>query len=77
MLKRLIHQVHPQIHRIYYRKFSSLLGQQDSIDHHNELIELCAARDGAAAAKLSAQHHRHLGGLIGELFDADEFATFN
>ncbi len=77
VLKRLIHQVHPQIHRIYYRKFSSLLGGQDTIDHHNELIELCAAHDADAAAKLSAQHHRYLGGLIGELFDADEFTANN
>ncbi|WP_308821625.1 GntR family transcriptional regulator [Rhodococcus opacus] len=75
LLKRLIHQVHPQIHRIYYRKFSSLLGRQDSIDHHNKLIELCAAHDAEEAARLSAQHRRYLGGLIGELFDADEFTV--
>ena len=74
LLKKLIHQVHPQIHRIYYRKFSSLLGSQDSVDHHNRLIKLCADHDAEAAATLSAEHRRHLGGLIGELFDADEFA---
>ncbi|MFI9504758.1 GntR family transcriptional regulator [Nocardia sp. NPDC052566] len=75
LLKRLIHQVHPQIHRIYYRKFSSLLGGQDTIDHHDTLIELCAAGNSEDAAKLSARHQRYLGGLIGELFDADEFGT--
>ena len=68
LLKKLIHQVHPQIHRIYYRKFSSLLGSQDSVDHHNRLIKLCADHDAEAAATLSAEHRRHLGGLIGELF---------
>jgi DNA-binding GntR family transcriptional regulator len=38
LLKRLIYQVHPLIHRIYYRKFSSLLGGQDTIDNPNKLI---------------------------------------
>lgn len=72
LLKRLMHQVHPQIHRIYYRKFSSLRGWQDAIEHHDNLITLCAARDEAAAAEISSQHRRFLGGLIGELFDIDE-----
>ncbi|MBP2202406.1 DNA-binding GntR family transcriptional regulator [Rhodococcus percolatus] len=72
LLKRLMHQVHPQIHRIYYRKFSSLRGWQDAIEHHDNLITLCAARDEGAAAEISSQHRRFLGGLIGELFDIDE-----
>lgn len=75
LLKRLIQQVHPQIHRIYYRKFSSLRGWQDAIDHHDNLIGLCATGDGAAAAEISSHHRRFLGGLIGELFDTDEDST--
>ncbi|WP_345494050.1 GntR family transcriptional regulator [Nocardia callitridis] len=75
LLKRLIQQVHPQIHRIYYRKFSSLRGWQDALDHHNNLIELCAKRDSEAAAEISSHHRRFLGGLIGELFDIDESTT--
>lgn len=77
LLKKLIDQVRPQLHRIYYRKFSSLLGGRDTIDHHNKLIELCAKHDAHSAARLSAEHRRYLGGLIGELFDADEFAVAN
>jgi len=72
LLKRLIQQIHPQIHRIYHRKFSSLRGWQDAIEHHDNLIRLCAAGDGDAAAEISSQHRRFLGGLIGELFDIDE-----
>jgi DNA-binding GntR family transcriptional regulator len=75
LLKRLIQQVHPQIHRIYYRKFSSLRGWQDALEHHNNLIRLCAAGDSDAAAEISSQHRRFLGGLIGELFDIDEHSS--
>ncbi len=75
LLKRLIQQVHPQIHRIYYRKFSSLRGWQDALEHHDNLIRLCAAGDSDAAADISSQHRRFLGGLIGELFDIDEHSS--
>lgn len=68
LLRKLINQVAPQLHRIYYRKFSTLLGRKDTIEHHDRLIRLLATRD-AAAATLSAGHRRHLGGLVGELFD--------
>ncbi|MGW4848124.1 GntR family transcriptional regulator [Nocardia brasiliensis] len=73
LLKKLLHQVHPQIHRIYYRKFSTLLGGHETVEHHRRLIDLCATHDGKAAAELSAIHRRHLGGLIAELFEANEF----
>jgi DNA-binding GntR family transcriptional regulator len=72
VLSRVIEQLHPQIHRILYRKFSSLVGGRDTIDHHTELIELCARGDAAAAATLSADHWSRLGGLINELFESNE-----
>lgn len=71
VLRRLIDQLHPQLHRILHRKFSTLLGSRDTIDHHAELIELCAGGDADGAARLSAEHWVHLGGLIDELFEAD------
>jgi DNA-binding GntR family transcriptional regulator len=72
VLSRVIEQLHPQIHRILYRKFSSLLGGRDTIDHHAELIELCARGDATAAATLSSDHWSRLGGLINELFESNE-----
>lgn len=75
LLGRLIDHVHPQIHRILYRKFSSLLGGRDTIEHHDRLIELCADGDVDAAVELSAAHWLRLGGLIGELFDNDELTS--
>lgn len=71
LLTRLINQIHPQIHRILYRKFSTLLGGRDTVDHHDRLVQLCAAGDVDTAVKLSADHWQHLGGLIGALFDED------
>jgi DNA-binding GntR family transcriptional regulator len=75
LLKRLISQSEASLHRIYHRKFSTLLGGTDTVDHHNALVTLCAAGDAAGAARLAADHRRQLGGLIAELFDADEFET--
>jgi len=72
VLRRVIAQLHPQIHRILYRKFSTLLGGHDTLDHHAKLIELCADGDADGAARLSADHWAHLGGLIDELFDAED-----
>lgn len=73
VLARLIDQIHPMVHRVLYRKFSSIMGGQDTIGHHEHLVALCAAGDADEAAIVSADHWRHLGGLIGELFDAEEF----
>jgi DNA-binding GntR family transcriptional regulator len=72
VLARLLDQLHPMIDRILYRKFSTLLGGRDTIDHHNELIELCARGDAETAAERSAAHWARLGGLIEKLFEADD-----
>lgn len=75
VLARLIDQIHPMVHRVLYRKFSTLLGGQDTVEHHARLVDLCASGDAEQAARVSADHWRHLGGLIGELFDAREFSS--
>jgi DNA-binding GntR family transcriptional regulator len=72
VLARLVDQLHPMIDRILFRKFSTLLGGRETIDHHNELIDLCATGDAAAAAELSAAHWARLGGLIEKLFDTED-----
>lgn len=72
VLARLIDQLHPTIDRILYRKFSTLLGGRETIDHHNLLIKLCGDGDAKAAAALSATHWSRLGGLIDRLFDSDD-----
>ncbi|MEV8099836.1 GntR family transcriptional regulator [Kitasatospora sp. NPDC085879] len=72
VLSRVIEQLHPQIHRILHRKFSSLLGGRNTTEHHDRLIELCASGDAVAAAKSSADHWAELGGHINQLFDADQ-----
>ncbi|CAM04327.1 GntR family transcriptional regulator [Saccharopolyspora erythraea NRRL 2338] len=72
VLRRVIDQLHPQVHRILYRKFSTLLGGHDTVDHHTKLTELCANGDADGAAGLSAEHWAHLGGLIDELFASDD-----
>lgn len=73
VLARLVDQIHPMVQRVLYRKFSTLLGGQDTVEHHARLMELCASGDAEQAARVSADHWRHLGGLISELFDAREF----
>ncbi|KOG29346.1 GntR family transcriptional regulator [Streptomyces resistomycificus] len=74
VLSRIVEQLHPQIHRILYRKFSTLLGGRNTIDHHDELIAVCAGGDARAAAELSGHHWSELGGHINELFDTNQFA---
>jgi DNA-binding GntR family transcriptional regulator len=69
VLTRLVDMIHPRVERIVYRKFKSLLGRRDTVEHHARLVQLCAAGDAERAAGLSAEHWRHLGGLIGDLFD--------
>ncbi|MER6760949.1 MULTISPECIES: GntR family transcriptional regulator [Amycolatopsis] len=75
VLARQIERLHPQLHRILYRKFSTLLGHRDTVGHHMALMEFCAQGDAEAAAKLSAEHWAHLGGLIEELFENDDLGT--
>jgi DNA-binding GntR family transcriptional regulator len=71
-LSRIIEQLHPLIHRILFRKFSTLLGGRNTIEHHDELIAVCATGDGRAAAGLSGQHWSELGGHINKLFDTNQ-----
>ncbi|MER5510850.1 GntR family transcriptional regulator [Streptomyces sp. NPDC002766] len=73
VLSRIVEQLHPQIHRILYRKFSTLLGGRNTIEHHDNLVAVCSTRDAAAAAELSGQHWSELGGHINELFDTNQF----
>ncbi|SDO05504.1 transcriptional regulator, GntR family [Streptomyces sp. cf386] len=74
VLSRIVGQLHPQIHRILHRKFSTLLGGRNTIEHHDRLIEVCAGGDASAAAELSGRHWSELGGHINELFDSNQFA---
>jgi DNA-binding GntR family transcriptional regulator len=74
VLSRIVEQLHPQIHRILYRTFSTLLGGRNTIEHHYELVEVCATGDARAAAELSGRHWSELGGHINELFDTNQFA---
>lgn len=67
-LTRIVQQLHPQIHRILYRKFSTLLGGRNTIEHHDAFVRLCALGDATAAAHESGQHWVRLGGHINELF---------
>ncbi|MFF6879677.1 GntR family transcriptional regulator [Streptomyces sp. NPDC012474] len=74
VLSRIVEQLHPQIHRILHRKFSTLLGGRNTIEHHDRLIDVCTAGDARAAAELSGQHWSELGGHINRLFDTNQFA---
>ena len=75
LLARIMDQLHPQIHRILYRKFSTLYGGENTIDHHAELVRILATGDADAAAKLSAAHWVQLGDLIGDLFAKEQLDT--
>ncbi|NJQ05423.1 GntR family transcriptional regulator [Streptomyces lonarensis] len=72
VLRRLAAQLHPQVHRILHRKFTTLLGGRNTIDHHEALIALCAAGRAAEAAELSAAHWSELGNHISHLFDTEQ-----
>ncbi|MFE4758190.1 GntR family transcriptional regulator [Streptomyces mirabilis] len=74
VLSRIVEQLHPQIHRILYRKFSTLLGGRNTIEHHDQLIDMCVGGDARAAAELSGDHWSELGGHINRLFDTNQFA---
>ncbi|MFF7650592.1 GntR family transcriptional regulator [Streptomyces sp. NPDC007983] len=75
VLSRIVEQVHPQIHRILHRKFSTLLGGgRNTIEHHDQLVDVCATGDPRAAAELSGRHWSELGGHINQLFDTNQFA---
>jgi DNA-binding GntR family transcriptional regulator len=64
-----------EIHRILYRKYSTLYGGENTIDHHAELVRILATGDADAAAKLSAAHWVQLGDLIGDLFAKEQLDT--
>lgn len=74
VIKRIIEQLHPQLHRILYRKFSGLLGGEDTINHHDQLIRVCEQGDAEAAANMSSEHWSHLGDLISGLFASNELS---
>ncbi|MEV7886825.1 FCD domain-containing protein [Streptomyces sp. NPDC002817] len=74
VLSRIVERLHPQIHRFRYRKFSTVLGGRNTIEHHDELITVCAGGDARAAAELSGRHWSELGGHINELVDTNQFA---
>lgn len=75
LLARLVDQLHPQIHRILYRKFSTFYGGENTINHHVELVRTLASGDADAAAELSTAHWVQLGELIGDLFDKEQLDT--
>ena len=75
VIARIIKQLHPQLHRILYRKFSGLLGGEETIDHHEALVSVCEQGDAQAAAAMSSEHWSHLGELISRLFDSDELSV--
>ena len=74
VIERIIEQLHPQLHRILYRKFSGLLGGEDTVKHHDELIRACEQGDAKAAAAMSGEHWSRLGDLISGLFDSKELS---
>jgi DNA-binding GntR family transcriptional regulator len=75
VIARVVEQLHPQLHRILYRKFSGLLGGEETINHHAELIRVCEQGDAQAAARMSGEHWSHLGDLISGLFDSNELTS--
>ncbi|MFJ5700030.1 GntR family transcriptional regulator [Arthrobacter sp. NPDC093139] len=74
VIARIIEQLHPQLHRVLYRKFGSLFGGAETIEHHEALIQKFEEGDSAGAAALSSTHWSHLGSLIGELFESKELS---
>ncbi|MFI5877193.1 hypothetical protein ACIBAH_33095 [Streptomyces sp. NPDC051445] len=50
------------------------MGGRSTIEHRDQLVEVCATRDARAAAELSGRHWSELGGHISKLFDANQFA---
>lgn len=72
VLRRVVEQLHPQVHRILYRKFATLLGGRNTVEHHDRLLALCTRADARGAADLSARHWLELGGHINRLFDGNE-----
>lgn len=72
LISRIVDQLHPQIHRVLYRKFSTLYGGENTIEHHAELVRILASGDADAAAQRSAAHWVQLGDLIGDLFAKEQ-----
>lgn len=75
LLRRMMDQLHPQIHRILYRKFSTLYGAENTGGHHRQLIRILASGDANAAAESSARHWVELADLIEELFENSELTV--
>lgn len=75
LLGRIVDQLHPQIHRILYRKFSTLFGGENTVHHHDSLIAVLVAGDAEGAARRSAEHWVQLGGLIDDLFETEQLGA--
>lgn len=71
VLMRVISQLDPHVQRILHHKFSTMLGSENTMHHHDQLIDLFEARDAQAAAALSGEQWSVLGGQIAELFDSE------
>ncbi|MEB4614461.1 GntR family transcriptional regulator [Leucobacter sp. M11] len=69
VLLRVISQLDPHVQRILHRKFSSRLGGENSIHHHESLISLLQDGETGAAADLSSSQWQQLGGQVTALFD--------
>ena len=75
LLTRVTDQLHPQIDRVLYRKFSTLFGLENTVSHHAALIDLFEAGDAETAARRSSDHWTQLGEVIHELFATDQLSN--
>ena len=75
LIGRIMDQLHPRIHRILYRKFSTLYGAQNTGGHHRELVELLASGRAEEAAHRSGEHWIELASVIDKLFANDELTV--
>jgi len=75
VLGHIMDQLHPQLHRVLYRKFVTLYGGGNTIRHHRNLIQILASGDIDAAAKRSTEHWLRLGDHIDDLFVKEELGA--
>jgi DNA-binding GntR family transcriptional regulator len=75
LLGHIMDQLHPQIHRVLYRRFLTLYGGKNTIGHHSDLVRILASGDADAAAKKSTEHWSQLGDLIDDLFAKEQLGT--
>ena len=63
------------VERILYRKYSTLLGGQDTVEHHEGSSRTAPLGEASLAAKLSANRWHRLRELINDLFEAQAFVS--